>query len=67
MMASRGMLLDDWDYLLGLEGALLFATSSIKKLEDHSAGSLAYPFCVRAVGAGYGSASLPCRSYRATG
>ena len=50
--------MNPWDYLLGLEGTLLFAASAVKKLEDHSAGSLAYPFCVRPVAVGYGSATL---------
>ena len=53
---SVGM--NPWDYLLALEGSLLFAASCAKKLESHGDGSLAYPFCVRPVGAGYGSASM---------
>lgn len=50
--------MNPWDYLLALEGSLLFAASCAKKLESHGAGSLAYPFCVRPVGTGYGSASM---------
>lgn len=46
-----------WDYLLTLEGALLFAASSVKRLEDHSDGTLAFPFCVRPSAVGYGSAA----------
>ena len=47
-----------WDYLLMLEGALLFAVASAKRLESATIGQLAYPFCVRAVGVGYASESL---------
>ncbi|QDU39641.1 hypothetical protein Mal4_39870 [Maioricimonas rarisocia] len=46
-----------WDFVLALEGAIAFAASSVKKLESLKSGTLAYPFCVRTVGAGYGSAS----------
>lgn len=47
-----------WDYLLMLEGALLFAVASAKRLESATIGQLAYPFCVRAAGVGYASESL---------
>ncbi|HCS54134.1 type I-U CRISPR-associated protein Csx17 [Rubinisphaera sp.] len=47
-----------WDYLLGLEGSLMFAASAVKRLEDHRDGSLSYPFCVRTAGVGYESADL---------
>ena len=35
-----------WDYILMMEGALLFAAASVKRLEAGQAGVLAYPFCV---------------------
>ena len=47
-----------WDYLLMIEGALLFAAASTKKLESTEPGALVYPFCVRQAGVGYSSASL---------
>jgi len=47
-----------WDYILMLEGALLFAVASAKRLESAAIGQLAYPFCVRAAGVGYASESL---------
>lgn len=47
-----------WDYILMIEGALLFAAASTKKLEGAEPGALVYPFCVRQAGVGYGSASL---------
>lgn len=46
-----------WDYILMMEGALLFAGASVKRLESAGDGSLAYPFCVKKVGAGYASAA----------
>ena len=50
-------LINPWDYVLMMEGALLFAASATKKLETGKAGALAYPFSVRSVGAGYESAA----------
>lgn len=47
-----------WDFVLMLEGAIAFAGSSVRKLETNSGGSLAYPFCVRPAGIGYGSSDL---------
>ena len=46
-----------WDFVLTLEGAIAFAGASVRRLETGTTGSLAYPFCVRATGIGYGSAS----------
>ena len=46
-----------WDFILALEGALLFAAAVVKRLESVVPGQLVYPFCVQASGAGYGSAS----------
>lgn len=46
-----------WDYILMLEGALLFAAASVKRLESLDDGALVYPFCVRQVGVGYASAA----------
>ena len=50
-------LMNPWDYILMLEGALLFATASVKKLENHEGGTMSAPFSVRQVGVGYGSSS----------
>ncbi|WP_417731222.1 type I-U CRISPR-associated protein Csx17 [Rosistilla oblonga] len=47
-----------WDFVLMLEGAIAFAGSSVRKLETTTGGSLAYPFCVRPAGIGYGSSDL---------
>jgi len=67
-----------WDYILMLEGAILFATASVKRLEVGESGVLAYPFCVKQAGLGYASAAgadeegsraemwLPLWEYRTT-
>lgn len=47
-----------WDYIFMLEGAVLFAAASVKKLDSSNGGNLSWPFAVRATGVGYGSASL---------
>jgi CRISPR-associated protein Csx17 len=46
-----------WDFILMIEGALLFAAASVKRLESADNGSLVYPFCVRQAGVGYASAA----------
>ncbi|MGE3674510.1 MAG: type I-U CRISPR-associated protein Csx17, partial [Polyangiaceae bacterium] len=54
---SGGATVNSWDFVLMLEGALLFAAASVRRLDDVSDGSFAYPFTVRGSGVGYGSAS----------
>jgi CRISPR-associated protein Csx17 len=51
-------LINPWDYVLMIEGSLVFATASVKRLGRNEAGALSYPFTVKAVGAGYGSAAI---------
>lgn len=46
-----------WDFILMIEGALLFAAASVKQLESGDEGALVYPFCVRQAGVGYASAA----------
>lgn len=46
-----------WDFILNIEGSLLFAAASVKRLQDTGPGVLSYPFSVRSSGAGYGSAA----------
>jgi CRISPR-associated protein Csx17 len=46
-----------WDFVLMIEGALLFAAASVKRLESSNDGTLVYPFCVRQAGVGYASAT----------
>lgn len=50
-------LVNPWDYILMIEGSLLFACGIVKKGEANLNGELSYPFSVRASGAGYGTAS----------
>ena len=47
-----------WDFILMLEGALLFATAATRRLEDSGPGALSFPFTVRATGAGSGGTAL---------
>lgn len=44
-----------WDFVLMIEGALLFAAAAVRRNADDPYGVLSYPFTVRAVGAGSGS------------
>lgn len=53
---EAGALVNAWDFLLMLEGALLFAAASSRRLGD-SLSVLACPFSVNAVGVGYPSAA----------
>ncbi len=46
-----------WDYILMIEGVLLFASATVKRLQANAPGVLSYPFSVRPSGVGYGSAS----------
>ena len=48
--------INSWDYVLMLEGALAFASATVKRLESAEIGALSYPFCVQSAGVGYGSA-----------
>ncbi len=47
-----------WDFVLMLEGALLFAASASRRLESAGSGALSYPFTVRPTGSGSGSSAL---------
>ena len=46
-----------WDFILMIEGALLFAAALVKRLESADDDSLVYPFCVRQAAVGYASAA----------
>lgn len=47
-----------WDFVLMLEGALLFAASASRRLESAGTGALSYPFTVYPTGSGSGSSAL---------
>lgn len=53
---SKSMI-NPWDSIFLIEGALLFAASSSKRFGSHAKGGMAYPFGVKPAGVGYGSAS----------
>ncbi len=44
-----------WDFVLMIEGALVFAAAAVRRNADDPFGVLSYPFTVRAVGAGSGT------------
>ena len=50
--------MNPWDYVLMMEGAILFAGAAVKRLETAQIRQLVYPFCVKQAGVGYGSATL---------
>lgn len=53
-----GTIMNPWDFVLMLEGAVLFAASASRRLESAGGGRLAYPFTVRPTGVGNASTSL---------
>lgn len=54
---DRDALTNPWDYVLVIEGALLFAAAASKRLEGSGDAGLVAPFMVTASGVGYASAS----------
>jgi CRISPR-associated protein Csx17 len=44
-----------WDFMLLIEGSLMFAAASSRQLERVTPGTLVAPFCVRQAGVGYAS------------
>ena len=50
-------LVNPWDLILMLEGAMLFGAAAVKRLGAAGPGELAYPFSVRPSGFGYASGS----------
>lgn len=49
-------LINPWDFVLMIEGALAFAGAATRRLAGGQPGAPSYPFTVRAAGVGYGSA-----------
>ncbi|MCE9634751.1 MAG: type I-U CRISPR-associated protein Csx17 [Planctomycetes bacterium] len=54
---DRKSIVNPWDYVLMVEGALLLAASVTRRLAATGAGQLAFPFSVRSSGIGYPSAA----------
>ncbi len=48
-------IINPWDFVLMIEGALPFAAAAVRRNADDPFGVLSYPFTVRAVGAGAGN------------
>src|SRR5262249_50598993 len=46
-----------WDFVLALEGAIVFAGAAVRRLDPGRQGSAAFPFHVRPSPVGYGSAA----------
>lgn len=54
---DRGSLINPWDYVLALEGSVLFAAAATRRLEASTASTIAFPFTVRASASGYASSA----------
>jgi len=54
---GRGSLINPWDYVLLIEGSLLFAAAATRRDEVAARGTMSFPFSVRASAAGYGTAA----------
>lgn len=50
-------LINPWDFVFMMEGALAFAAATTKRLSHSGSGELSYPFTTRSTPAGYGSSS----------
>lgn len=50
-------LVNPWDFILMIEGSLLFASGVVRRGETNLSGELSYPFSVNPSGVGYGTAS----------
>jgi len=50
--------INPWDFILTIEGTLLFSASFVRKFQYSQQGQLSFPFCVRSVGVGYPSGAL---------
>ena len=57
-------LVNAWDFLLMLEGALLFRVASLRRLDSDDLAGAAAPFAMNSQGTGYGSASTKDASSR---
>lgn len=50
-------LINPWDFVFMMEGALVFAAATTKRLSHTGSGELSYPFTTRSTPVGYGSSS----------
>lgn len=51
-------LVNPWDFILMLEGAMLFAATATRRQQSAGAGAMSYPFTVWTTGAGSGGTAL---------
>ncbi len=54
---SSRSLINPWDFVLMMEGALLFGSAATRRLRSGESSEVTYPFVTRASGVGYPSAS----------
>jgi CRISPR-associated protein Csx17 len=54
---SSESLINPWDFVLMIEGALMFASAATKRLPSGWSSEVSYPFTTRAAGVGYASAA----------
>lgn len=54
---TRDSFLNAWDFVLMLEGAVLFGAAVTRRLEAAAPGTMAFPFTVRASASGYASSA----------
>lgn len=55
---SADSLVNPWDFVLMLEGSLLFAAAAVRRLETSGSAALSFPFTVRSAGSGSGATGL---------
>ena len=55
---EAGSLVNPWDFVFMLEGALLFAAAATRRMEGATSGGFSYPFTVHNVAAGSGATGL---------
>lgn len=44
-----------WDFVLMIEGAMMFASAASRRLDSHAVGATSFPFSTRSIGAGSGA------------
>jgi CRISPR-associated protein Csx17 len=54
---SSRSLINPWDFVLMIEGAVLFGSAATRRLQGGGSSEVGYPFATRAVGVGYPSAN----------
>ena len=55
---SAGSLVNSWDFVLMLEGAVAFASAATRRHQGTSKAQASFPFSVRVVGAGWGGVDV---------